>query len=421
MTQSIVNGLVFGGNVGIADGANLDAFSRLRISSPVTLFESTFRYDLAPLQYEQITSSGSIAHDATDSNALLSISAATGLAALQSYRWIRYQPGKSQMVFVTFTLGTAAANVTRRVGLFSATNSGATVTIVNGIFLEQTGASTVNLRIVNAGTQADSTVAQASWNLDTLDGNGSSGLTLDLTKSQILVIDLQWLGVGRVRCGFDIGGSIVYAHEFLHANSVTDVYTQSATLPIRYEITTSASASADMKPICSAVVSEGGQDDAIGYQFATEFTGTAGNGTRVHLGSIRPFLTFNSIGVRYPIIPLNIETIVTGANPVIFEVVIGATFSAGPTWPGAAFSAYSGAEITSAAGTINTSPIVAAIIYNAATAARPSSVNKALQDLYPLTLDAAGANRALGTLSIYATGVGGTSACRAALQWKEVR
>ena len=92
----------------IKDSANLDAFSRVRVSTPVTLFESTFRYDLAPLQYEQITSSGTITHDATDSNALLSISAATGLAALQSYRWVRYQPGKSQLVLITFTLGTAA-------------------------------------------------------------------------------------------------------------------------------------------------------------------------------------------------------------------------------------------------------------------------------------------------------------------------
>lgn len=89
-------------SVAIRDGANLDAFSRLRISSPTGIFDSTFRYDLAPLQYEQITSSGTITHDATDSNALLSISAATGLAALQSYRWIRYQPGRSQLVAINW-------------------------------------------------------------------------------------------------------------------------------------------------------------------------------------------------------------------------------------------------------------------------------------------------------------------------------
>src|SRR5512139_486808 len=404
-----------------ADTASIDAFSRLRVSTPTTLFESTFRYDLAPLQYEQITSSGAIAHDATNSAADLSISAATGLAAMQSYRWIKYQPGKSQMALITFTFGAAAANVTRRVGLFNATNAGATVTIIDGILLEQTGASTVNLRIVNSGTQADETIAQAAWNLDKLDGTGDSGITLDLSKSQILVIDFQWLGVGRVRVGFDIDGTVVYAHEFLHANSVTDVYMQTATLPIRAELTTGASETAAMSFVCASVVSEGGQDDVQGYTFATEFTGTAGNGAQVHLGSLRPFTAFNSIAPRYPFVIQTIETIVTGNTPVLFEVVYGATFSAGPTWAGAAFSAYSGAEITTAAGTIATSPIVAYSFYNASSATNRQSASRDISSLYPLTLNAAAAQRALGTVSIYATGIGATSACRAVLVWKEVR
>src|SRR5512139_1254224 len=247
-----------------ADTASIDAFSRLRVSTPTTLFESTFRYDLAPLQYESITSSGTVAHDATN--------------------------------------------------------------------------STVNLSIVNSGTQADETIAQAAWNLDKLDGTGDSGITLDLSKSQILVIDFQWLGVGRVRVGFDIDGTVIYAHEFLHANSVTDVYMQTATLPIRAELTTGASETAAMSFVCASVVSEGGQDDVQGYTFATEFTGTAGNGAQVHLGSLRPFTAFNSIAPRYPFVIQTIETIVTGNNPVLFEVIYGATFSAGPTWAGAAFS-----------------------------------------------------------------------------------
>lgn len=407
-----------------SDSPSVDAFGRWRVSNPVTLFESNFRYDLAPLQYEAITSGGTVTHNATDSHALLTTTASGAqLAAMQSYRWIRYQPGKSQMVLLTFLLGAAAANVTRRVGLFSATNSGATVTPVNGVYLEQTGASTVNLVRINAGTQADDTQAQASWNIDTF-GAGAlnpSGKTLDLTKAQILVIDLQWLGTGRVRVGFDIDGIIFYAHEFRHANSVTDVYMQSATLPVRYELSTAAAAAATMKCICAAVVSEGGQENSGGYSFAAEFTGTAGNGTRVHLGSLRKFLTFNAIQNRYPLSPVELNTLVTGINPVLFELVYGATFSAGPTWAAAAFNAYSGAEITTAGGTISTAPIVAQAWYNAASAQNNSGVSKEIADLFPLELNAAGANFALATLSIFATGVGGTSACRASLRWKELR
>lgn len=405
------------------DSASIDAFSRWRVSNPTTIFDSTFRYDLAPLQFEQIVSGGTVTHDATDANAVLTTTASGAqLAAMQTFRWMRYQPGKSQLVLITFTLGAAAANVTRRVGSFSATNSGATVTVGNGVYLEQTGDSTVNLCIKNLGTQASETVAQANWNIDPMGGSGPSGITLDLSKSQILVIDLQWLGVGRVRVGFDIGGVVYYVHQFQHANLVTDVYMQTASLPIRFELTTSSAAAATMKPICSAVVSEGGQSEQDGYDFATEWTGTAGNGTRVHLGSFRPYLTFNSIAVRYPILPRGVETLVTGTNPVLFELVIGATFSAGPTWAGAAFSAYSGAEITTVAGTISTSPIVAANWYtNGASGGQGGGNRIDFGSMYPLTLDAAGAQRALGTLSIYATGISGTSACRAALQWTELR
>lgn len=407
--------------VAIRDGANLDAFSRVRVSQPASLFESTMLYDLSPLQYEQITSSGTIAYDATNSAADFSISSATGLAAMQSFRWIRYQPGKSQLVILTGLFGAAAANVTRRLGLFNATNSGATVTIGNGIFLEQTGASTVNLRIVNSGTVADQTVAQASWNIDPLTGSGVSGKTLNLETTCILVIDLQWLGMGRVRVGFDIDGEICYAHEFLNANVYTDVYMKTASLPIRAELTTSASASATMSFVCATVISEGGADTTQGYQFATEWSGTAGSGSRVHLGSLRPYTTFNSQAVRYPINITNIHTLVTGVNPVLFEAVYGATFSAGPTWAGAAFSTYSGVEVTTAAGTINTSPIVARAWYTAGGASVKDSTSRGFDALYPLTLDAAGAQRALGTVSFYATGIGGTSACRLALEWDEMR
>jgi hypothetical protein len=398
------------------DSPSIDAFSRWRVSNPTTLFESRFRYDLAPLQYEAtVTGAATITHDATNAAALFTTtSAAAQSAIMQSYRWIRYQPGKSQLVLLTFVLGTAAANVTRRVGLFNGTAG-------DGIYLEQTGASTVNLCITSTSSIADQTVAQAAWNLDKLDGTGPSGITLDLTKAQILVIDFQWLGVGRVRVGFDIGGVVHYAHEFLHANSVTAVYMQSATLPIRAELVTGAAVAATMRIICASVQSEGGNDDISGYQFSTEFVGTAGNGVRVHLGSFRPFLTFNSIPVRYPIIPLDATSIVTGNSGVLFELVFGATFSAGPTWAGAAFSAYSGAEVTTAAGTIATTPIVATSWYTASLNSGSASFSKALRDLYPIVLNAAAANIALGTMSIYATGATAGSACRVSLQWKEIR
>lgn len=419
-----------------ANSASIDAFSRWRTSDPVTLFESTFRYDAAPLQFEVITSGGSATHSATDSYVGLTTgSAGNQLAALQSYRWIRYQPGKSQLVLITGVMGSAAANVTRRMGLFSATNTLGVVAVQNGIYLEQTGASTVNLCIANSGIgTADQTVAQAAWNIDSFNGAGPSGKTLDLSKSIILVIDFQWLGLGRVRVGFDFDGLIYYAHEFKNAGTVTDVYMQTATLPIRWELTSgSAAVSSPFKAICSAVVSEGGEDDISGYTLAAEVSGTAGNNARAHIGSIRPYVTFNSIINRAQIIPLSVETIVTGANAVLFELVAGVSgLSSGPTWAGVPVpytypftsgGSASGVEATTAGGTINASatPIVIASWYCAANGKANGGATKDVGAFYPLTLNAAGANYNGGALSLYATGIGGTSACRASFQWKEIR
>jgi hypothetical protein len=112
-----------------------------------------------------------------------------------------------------------------------------------------------------SGAPVDTSVAQADWNLDPLDGTGPSGITLDLTKGQILVVDFQWLGTGRVRMGFDLDGQIVYAHEFRNANLITSVWMRSPNLPVRWQIETvgAATGSAELEAICCMVASEGGQ------------------------------------------------------------------------------------------------------------------------------------------------------------------
>jgi hypothetical protein len=103
-------------------------------------------------------------------------------------------------------------------------------------------------------------VTQANWNGDKLDGTGESGLTLDLTKPQILWMDFEWLGVGSVRCGFIINGAYIVCHTFDTANVYgTTVYMTTAILPVRYEITTTTAAvAATLTQICSSVISEGG-------------------------------------------------------------------------------------------------------------------------------------------------------------------
>ena len=104
--------------------------------------------------------------------------------------------------------------------------------------------------------------------LEECDGTGLSGFNLDVTKTQLAFIDFQWLGVGRVRCGFAHNGKLIVAHEFNHSNVLDEVYIANPNLPVRCEVrNTGAGTGGSMDQICSTVVSEGGYIES-GIDFA---------------------------------------------------------------------------------------------------------------------------------------------------------
>jgi hypothetical protein len=250
----ITNGEVIIG--GLGDSAAIDAFARLRVSNPVTVFENKQLYDRQPLIWSEATASGgNILYNSNRASSLLTTDGTNGSSAIrQSKQRINYQPGKSLLILTTFVLGSAANNVRKRVGYFDSNN---------GVFLQQTASAlSIVKRSYVGGFVSETTINQSSWNLDTLDGNGPSGITLDITKTQILIADFEWLGVGRVRIGFVIDGIPIYVHQFLHANILDSVYMSTPNLPVRYEITnTAAGAAGSLEEICSTAISEGGYTD----------------------------------------------------------------------------------------------------------------------------------------------------------------
>lgn len=404
--------------VAIRDGANLDAFSRLRISDPATLFSVQCQYTTAPMKMESaVTGTGvAAAHNADTRMVALSCTAGNGTCAFQSYEYIPYQPLKSQEIAITFVIGAAVAGAVVDVGLFD---------LSNGIFLRQDGTNGLKIirRTKTSGSVVDNEVAQSSWNVDKLDGSGASRITLDITKAQILVIDAQFLGMGRVRVGFDIDGQIVYVHQFLNANSLATPYMQSLTLPIQMLITATSTGSTKTSHFkCAAVQSEGGVTQQIGYNFAVpERSVTAGNGSGsiTHLMSIRPKTTFNSITNRIKIILVEVD-IMAGSNPVHWELCVGSTFSAAPTWADVS-TANSGTEYTSTNGTGSAKGFEIASGFISSSAATKGAIAKEVSAFYPLSLDRAGAQRANGTLSLWVYGIGGTSVTYAAMNIVEIR
>lgn len=340
---------------GYGDSASIDAFGRLRVAEPYTIFDSKNIYDdpdLAssvenqPLFYDNQETSGggtSTTYNAAHSSTTIAVSATTaGTRVRQTRRRFNYQPGKSQLIMNTFVIGSVTSGITKREGNFDANN---------GIFLECSDAYYIVRRTSTSGSPVDNKVAQSAWNIDSMDGTGPSGVTLDFTKTQIFFMDWEWLGVGRVRCGFVIDGLIFYAHEFLNTNVLDVVYMQTPNLPIRTEITNDGTGAADsITQICSTVISEGGVQE-IGFTRGYTTDGTVTLGTS---GNFYPVVAMRlkSAYLGLTTITETISLYSSSASVAEFKVLFNPTYSSTLTWTD---QAQSGVQIAKGDGTITAS------------------------------------------------------------------
>ena len=308
------------------DGTNTDAFGRIRVSQPYTLFDSQQRYE-ADTQFDtSTTGTGSATYVTNEAATNMSVTAGgVGSVIKQTYRVFPYQPGKGLLVLATFVMDSSlSTGLTQRVGYYNTQN---------GVFFQKVdGVYSFVLRsnsTPTAGTPSDiRTVNQADWNGDKLDGTGDSGYTLNPATSQILWMDFEWLGVGSVRCGFIINGEYIVCHTFNNANSLTSVYMSTAILPVRYEISSSVAVAGTLKQICSSVVSEGGYEQ---YSFGhiarrTAVLGTIGS-TFLPLVSIR----LKSTRLGAVVLPQRVQVLPTTSQNYEVALVKNPTLT-GASW-----------------------------------------------------------------------------------------
>ena len=400
------------------DTGAIDAFSRLRVSNPNYVFENQNQYDAQPLVYHTVTTGGgSSSHLPTEATVQLSVAGALNDKAIrQTKQYFRYQPGKSHLIILTGVLGNSSSGLRRRVGYFDD---------LNGMFFEQIPpvSSNTGMKVVVRNNGSDNGIDQSSWNLDKMDGSGTSGIDLDFSKAQIFLIDLEWLGVGRVRFGFVVNGLIYYCHEFNHANAVTGVYSTTANLPLRYEIeNTSEGSAATMKCICGAIASEGGYD-RVGFPFSvgkgSTFTSVT---TRRPVLSIKPRTTFNSITNRMEFDITGVE-VTSSTYTSYYEIVYNGALTDASF--GNVNATYSGMQYDTAATAIS-GGIVIATGYAIAGGPGANATGGITQRIVkiPLTVNYAGTDA--DVLSVVVTSCDTQSPPRAAsvgatISWQEIR
>lgn len=312
-------------------GATSDAFGRLRVSEPFTLFDTQNRY-YDHGQFDSSTAgTANVVYVAAQSSFQLNVGNANGDSVIrETKRVFPYQPGKSQLTLNTFCMNTPKTNLRQRVGMFGASD---------GIFFENDG--TYNYMVIRSGsTGVEERVRQDAWNGDRLNGaggaNNPSGITLNPALTQIFWADVEWLGVGTVRVGFIINGTYYICHSFNHANQAgnTKVYMTTANLPIRYEITnTGATTGASMMTqICSSVISEGGYTD----YGVTEAAGTGINEQRLSdANTFYPIVSIRLAPGRLDsiILPSQLDFLSTSVNYYQFKLLLNPTLT-GATWTG---------------------------------------------------------------------------------------
>jgi len=264
-----------------------DAFGRIRVAQPLTLFDSSHRYRDNGLWNTSVTSGGTAVFMPNEGLVDLNVTTASGSQVLrETAKVFSYQPGKSLLVLNTFVMAPSQSKMRQRVGYFG---------LDNGIYLQlqdDAGGDGAVLSFVErslvTGVVTETRISQlggvygagdTGWNVDKLNGTGPSGVTLDITKAQILFMDIEWLGEGTVRLGFIIDGNFIICHKFHHANLITSTYITTASLPLRYEITNigPTASPSTLKQVCSTVISEGGYElrgaqQAIGTPILTPVT-----------------------------------------------------------------------------------------------------------------------------------------------------
>ena len=402
------------GNTVSIGGTNVDAFGRVRVSNPFTLFDSSHRFADNNLWATSTTGTAAATFSANEGLVNLTVGSASGDQVIrETIKVFSYQPGKSLLVMSTFVMGTAKANLRQRVGYYGA---------ANGIYFERSGTTNYMVKRSSvSGAVVDTHVAQANWNQDKLDGTGPSGLTLDSSKAQILYMDVEWLGLGTVRTGFIINGQFVPAHNFDHANLVSTTYITTASLPLRYEMTNlAATASAStLKQVCSTVISEGG------YQLAgaQQAIGTAVNAPK----------TLTTAATFYPVISIRLKStrldaiIILTALSVLgitnnanynWQMVAGGATTAG-TWVSAGTNSSVEYNLTGTAFTTGTGRILASGFFQGSNQGS-TSVDILKQALFAFQLERNPFTATPYELTLICASDGGGHQVLASLDWEEI-
>jgi hypothetical protein len=317
---------IFNNKISYSDSANLDAFGRLRTAAVTNLLDIKHTYDKNPFQVNEVTAgTATSVFSQQYGRVRMSTSSNNDLVIRQTKTHPIYQPGKSQLFEGSFSNFQIETNVIKRVGCFVSTTGSPYNSVFDGFFLESNGvtsAYTFNIYLSGSCTYSATT---SSWHSTEFDPNN-----IDWSQSNLMTVDYQWLGVGRMRFGMVLSGQTIYFVDYTAANNIPTIYMSSPNQPIRYEIRQIGAGSGYLDMICSQVSSEGSLN-GLYSTVAIPYTATT---------------TLSTSGVKYPYIGYRlkesyksvtsqfnqISILNTSNDNYVLTMEFNPTLSSTPTW-----------------------------------------------------------------------------------------
>jgi hypothetical protein len=317
---------IYNNAVKYSDSPNLDAFGRLRIATITNLLDIKHVYDKNPLQVNELTAGTATSIFSQEyARVRMSTSANNSLVIRQTKTHPIYQPGKSQLFEGSFSNFQIETNVIKRVGCFVSTTASTYNSVFDGFFLESNGVTNeISFQIWRSGTTIYS-AATTTWETSEFDPTN-----LNWTNTQLLMVDYQWLGVGRVRFGLNLSGQTIYYSEHNCSNNEPYVYMSSPNQPIRYEIRQVGAGSGNFDMICSQVSTEGalnGLYSTVGIIHSDTAT-LSSSGTKYPYIGYRLKPGYKSVTSQYS----SLSVLNTSNDNYLLTIEFNPTLSSTPVW-----------------------------------------------------------------------------------------
>ncbi len=320
----------------VITSSNFSAFNELLVVQPTARIQLQFPYSNINTDYVTATtaSGGTVtAGPAASANAnlvSLTTTVTSGSSAiLSSNRRLHYHPGQGSVCEFTAIYGTGIVNNNQLVGIGNAQD---------GFFFGYNGlAFGILQRSSSSGSLVDTWTAQTAWNVDKMDGTGTSGITLNPQTGNIYKIQFQWLGFGVIN--FFItnpnDGTLILVHRILWPNAHTTSSTLNGSMQLYAQnINTSISTGTTLKICSMAAFVEGvlSPIENVRNAFVTTTGRAAPAASITNILAIQNKTTFNGVTNQVPIFLNAISLVATATANARIDLYLNPTLSGALTF-----------------------------------------------------------------------------------------